>query len=514
MAKKRRSLLASLNNESNCPPILDMRFDEPLFSSAAHPTRPILVSGLATGHLYCHTYDADMLEEKMRQKQAAFLKGSKSLPRISQLSQSWWSEIAHTDSSEAVSVNWKTKRHKGSCRSVLFDVQENSVGEYIYSAGTDNVIKKASTETGKVIGKREISTHYDDPKDAITTMAISTTHPFLLTGTDNGHALVFDTSDLGQSKLKFKLSQLHEDSVNKILPMPAVSPYHFLSLGSTTLTHFDIRKGPITQSDDQEDELLSMCYPTEFVDKGKNDTVLVSHGDGIVTLWRESTNRLSDQISRIKVNKAASIDAIIPTMNAGDDDMNDCVWCGDSEGLLHRVDYKKSRVVETRAHSASMGKLGASDEVGGLDIDFEYRLISSGMEGLKIWTDQGEANGCDDEEHNYSSDSEEGSSSDTSCDLDSSQSESNIGSDLDLSDEGSGNERAVNLVKKRRQPVQTHDTSQKKKKIDLNKITREDTAIRETEIDNQKQSKRKEKNSNKGAKSKTGNNGIMKFEGM
>ena len=37
------------------------------------------------------------------------------------------------------------------------------------------------------------------------------------------------------------------------------------------------------------------------------------------------------------------------------------VWCGDSEGLLHRINYKRGRVVETRLHSVAKGKHGAVD---------------------------------------------------------------------------------------------------------------------------------------------------------
>ncbi|KAK7684827.1 WD repeat-containing protein jip5 [Cerrena zonata] len=190
--------------------------------------------------------------------------------------------------------------------------------------------------------------------------------------------------------------------------MPAVSAYHYLTLGSTTLSHLDIRKGIITQSDDQEDELLSMCYATDQINQNQNDTVLVSHGEGIVTIWKNSKNSFRDQLSRIKVNKNASIDAIIPTMNCDDGDMIDSVWCGDSEGLLHRVNYKRGKVVETRVHSSTSGKYGAVDEVGLLDIDYDYRLISAGMDGLKIWSGQDyeDLNGDSEEDSDEDSDND------------------------------------------------------------------------------------------------------------
>lgn len=437
MAKK-KSGSAALENESHVPPILDINFEEPLFSFAAHPTQPVVLSGLATGHLFCHRYNPEILTEKLQKARNNIKKSQKEGLRVSQLSNKWWLVVKRFDEPEddsGVEIAWKTKRHKGSCRLVLFDVREGQVGELLYSVGTDHIIKKAASETGRVTSKSEISSHFDG-KDAITNLTLSQSHPFLLAGSENGHIFVFDADNLGLANLKFKVENVHEDAINKILPMPSVSAYHYLSLGSTTLAHIDIRKGIITQSDDQLDELLNMCYPNAFIDKEKNDVALVAHGEGIVSIWKNSANQFSDQLSRIKVNKNASIDAIVPTMNAGDDELKDCVWCGDSEGLLHRVNYKTGKVRETRVHSAAVGKLGGMDEVNQLDIDFEYRLVSSGMDSLKIWSD--ELNENPDFEHDSDNDSDSDSESDSESGSESdSGSESESGSDGPLSDIGS-----------------------------------------------------------------------------
>ena len=56
----------------------------------------------------------------------------------------------------------------------------------------------------------------------------------LLSGTEDGHVLVYDSANLNSNKLKFKVESAHDDSINHILAMPAVSAYHYLTLGSTT----------------------------------------------------------------------------------------------------------------------------------------------------------------------------------------------------------------------------------------------------------------------------------------
>lgn len=540
--KKTANTTSALEMESSVPPIVEINYVDPLFTVAAHPIKPIIMAGLGTGHLYCHSYNAESLEETVQnEREKAELKEKNSTKvSISSIKKKWWISMDSLDlgSTGDFSTNWKTKRHKGSCRSVIFDILENSTGDFIYSVGTDHIIKRASTETGKVTAKTSVSNHYDG-KDAITNMCLSSTHPFLLTGTENGHILVFDSHELSSKKLKFKLPNIHEDSINKILPMPAISAYHYLTLGSTTLAHIDIRKGVITQSDDQADELLSMCYATDSINANKNDTVLVSHGEGIVTLWKNSNNGLADQISRVKVNKNASIDAIIPTMNEGVEDLKDSVWCGDSEGILHRVNYKKGRVVETRVHSSVMGKLGGMDEVGGLDIDYDYRLISSGMDGLKIWSGQLEK-----DQQGVLDDDDLDSSVDDSDDIHSGSDSFFDNTDLEGEEEGEEEEEeeeedaiipnkdendseevgfdasegsedeestpsthsTPQIVRKKRTDIATVVMKPKKRMIDINKITRSE----QLSESGQEQQKKKQKK----VKTLVPNNGIAKFDGL
>ncbi|EMG49798.1 JIP5 WD repeat-containing protein JIP5 [Candida maltosa Xu316] len=532
--KKSNSTNAAQVLESAVSPILEINYNDPLFTAAAHPTKPILLSGQVTGHVYCNTYDAEKLEELTQAKREehynlekeAYSKGK--IPHVnksvSQSKKKWWTIIENnTDipsDNALVTTNWKTKRHKGSCRHAIFEPLEGSVGDFVYTCGTDNIIKKASTETGKVVGKVDVSSDYTNQKDALTKLCHSTTHPFLLSGTEDGHVLVYDSSNLNSNKLKFKVQNAHDDSVNHILAMPGVSAYHYLTLGSTTLSHIDIRKGIITQSDDQEDELLAMCFPSDEVGE-KNDTVLVAHGEGLVTLWKNSKNKLMDQLTRIKVNKSASIDAIIPTMNCDDEGLVNSVWCGDSEGLLHRVNYKTGKVVETRLHSVSHGKYGAVDEVGILDIDYDYRLISAGMDSLKIWS-----NAEVEDQEVSSEDDDEEEDEDNASDVENSWSDISSDDGSDVNDEDSDEENESeeeagdDLLHKRRTDLSEIITKPKRKTLDINKLTKskqedkpEEEAIEEPlpkkqKVKEQKLTTKQLRNMQKHE------HGIRKFEGL
>ena len=411
MVKAKRTKVPVIDTgNSLSSPLLEINFREPLFTTAAHPTEPILISGLGTGDIFAYRYDLDKLrdchEKRKFENLQRSLKNSEDSNRGA--SRKDWSTVDdHADAKvEGIVTLWKTRRHKGSCRSVTFDPLESSLGAYVFSVGKDHIIKKAQTETGKVVSKASAFQSYSDERDAITYLTHSSTHPFLLSGTENGDVLVFDSNRLSSDNLRFDVRGAHDDAVNCILPMPTVSAYHYLCLGSTTLSHIDIRKGLVAQSDNQEDELLSMCYSNECIDSHNNDCVLVGHGEGILSIWKKSKNNFTDQLSRVKVNKNASIEVVMPTMS-DDDDNNDCVWCGDSDGLLHRVNFKNGKTVETRIHSVANGKLGVTDEVTMLDLDYRYSLISAGMDSLKIWSgsEGNEPQQTDDEVDNTSDNS-------------------------------------------------------------------------------------------------------------
>lgn len=99
-----------------------------LFAQAVHPKIPLLAVGLASGHV-----------------------ATLSLPPVA------GPDVDSDDRDASPSVNgfgeietqWRTRRHKGSCRSLAFTLD----GDALFSSGTDGIVKLADTETGRVVDK-------------------------------------------------------------------------------------------------------------------------------------------------------------------------------------------------------------------------------------------------------------------------------------------------------------------------------------------------------------------------
>ncbi|CAI4053918.1 hypothetical protein N7582_005852 [Saccharomyces uvarum] len=383
-------------------PILELTSSKtPIFQSILHPELPIIITGFGTGHIVCHRYNPTKLQSSLNQRRkldvAALDKDPKSNSKTKKGTCLWTRldmdvengtlKSVEADEEEqkmeqskdlGVETLWKTKRHKGSVRAICFDAK----GDSIFSIGTDNILKKADAMTGKVIKKVNLSSLFESEKkknDKFTKLCISQTHPFILIGDESGDVHVLNSENL---TLTNTVHSIHfGDSINDIFHFDKKSIYKFISLGQTTLAYFDVRDkdakpntpenedGKIMVSEDQEDEVLCGC----FVDPDVADTLVCGMGEGIATVWKPNKNDLVDQMSRIKISKDESIDCIIPTLQ--DDN---CVWCGCSNGNIYKLNAKLGKVVEVRNHNNL-------DEVNFLDLDCEYRVVSGGLENIKIW---------------------------------------------------------------------------------------------------------------------------------
>ncbi|GAV53546.1 hypothetical protein ZYGR_0AK00480 [Zygosaccharomyces rouxii] len=484
MAKNKKNTGETIN--PNSLPLLELRYGEPLFQMACHPTRPLIYSGLATGHLYCHEYEASKLEKFLQERKSQG-KEINSKP--------WLQVDAESADASGIRILWKTRRHRGSVRCICLDAE----GEYVFSVGIDNILKKASAENGKVLKKVDLQHH----GSKFTKVVHSGTHPYLLLGDEEGNVLVLDSTTL---KLKNKITKIHgSDAINDIFQFTKRSVYKYISLGQTTLAYWDSResnendtedtpeeKRKVLVSDDQEDEIL--CGT--FVDPESGDTVVCGMGEGIMTVWKPEKNDLEDQVNRIKVSKGESIDAVVPTLQ--DDN---CVWCGVSNGKLYKVDTKRGQVVEIREHSEM-------DEVGFLDLDCEYRLVSGGMDSLLLWNadteqDDGVKSQEESEDDSVSSDSDAG-------DSDANANSANSASDNDANSSGSedsdsGDNESSQVGLSKEELIAELD-----KEIEENEQEKEQAAEREEE--NKRPAKRKRKENLK--KNKRPDNGIAKFEGL
>ncbi|SCU93976.1 LANO_0E05336g1_1 [Lachancea nothofagi CBS 11611] len=385
--------LTSLASDSS--PILELKFPEELFALCCHPEQPLIFSGQATGHIMCHRYDAKVLQQQMKRNEESAVEKEVKEQKHEPKKKFWAVVEAKEDASSDIAgfkLQWKTKRHKGSVRAMCLDAD----GSHIYSIGVDCVLKKANSETGKVVKKCQIS---QDSSVKYTKLTKSIRHKILLLGDENGNVSVLDSETL---QLKNTIRKIHSgDAINDIFQFTGKSEYRFISVGQTTLAYWDSResnesdfnipdddlnaKRKVRLSDDQEDEVL--CGT--FVDPQNGDTLVCGMGEGILTMWKPKKNNLVDQISRIKVKKNESLDCIVPTLQ--DDDS---VWAGCSDGQVYKVNVKTGKVVEIRKHSGL-------DEVVFLDLDYEYRLVSGGMDKIKIWEFVG-----DDDETKESSGSE------------------------------------------------------------------------------------------------------------
>ncbi|VEU22056.1 DEKNAAC103084 [Brettanomyces naardenensis] len=378
-------------------PILEVRHStgDPLFAASFHPTASLFVTGTASGQVKLFKYDADKLEDAVIRTGSKKDLVAEDLPACTSI-EVYGKEVDLDDvENEAVIVGWKTKRHKGSCRDIKFDCE----GRYIYSAGRDGVIKKADVETGKVVGKvKRDSTE----EGAITRILTVPNKPFLIVGDENGDVKCYDTKEM---KPIYELKKAHKDTVNDISYCVPKSDYRFVSVGSMTLANWDIRKEKILhRSENQEDEILTCSW----VDQDTQKTLLCGMAGGIVTVWKPEYNEFEDQISRIRMDKEESVESIISSL---EDD--DCSYVGLSNGIVTKINSGNGRKIEMRHHSED-----GDDNAGILDMDYEYRLVSCGVEKLKIWSRHEEGEAVEEDEGEGDEEDEGGEDSDSSLPID------------------------------------------------------------------------------------------------
>lgn len=300
--------------ETKHAPLFKLKFKDPIFGISFHPEEPRFVVGASTGEVTAYKYSVD----------------------------------PETGACNVPEVVWTTKRHKGSCRALVYSED----GTSIYSVGSDGVIKRADSVSGKVRAKNT---------DALpaTPSCIVRSEAYVAVGCEDGSVVAFDKANLSP---KHTVEGVHDgECVNALIELTHKNKHSFASLGSTTACVVDVRKGVQNTSDDQEDEVL--CGTMAAKDMG-----VCGMSQGQVTTW---TLGFNDQQNRVKLSEE-SIDAVV----GAEDDFH--VYAGGGEGLVWLTNVKSGKKLDTYVHSRG-------DEVSFLDLDYEYRLASASMNSLKLW---------------------------------------------------------------------------------------------------------------------------------
>lgn len=366
-----------------------------LFAQAVHPSEPIITVGLSSGHVISYKLpsreedeDADS-SDGSREPIAPASNGDGPTPIISSFRRS---SSASENGLGSIDTIWKTRRHVGSCRCVSY----NHDGSLCYSGGTDGLVKAFNSETGKVVSKIAIPSDPDDGDLDAPTVLHALSPQTLLVGTDSGRLYLHDLRQGGveiQAKAA-KVWQPHDNEhVNSLFPLPISEtstsgfPKQWITVGGSTLTVTDLRKGIISTSEDQEAELTTAICLQGLKKGGTSvgEKVLVGQGDGVVSLFERGA--WGDQDERVVVNRTQSgIESMVEVplgFAKGKLKMNEkFVATGLEDGLVRFLRIGRNGILDEWdiRHDEIEG-------VVGLDFDVTGRLVSGGGQVIKVWTE-------------------------------------------------------------------------------------------------------------------------------
>ncbi|EWC46305.1 hypothetical protein DRE_04476 [Drechslerella stenobrocha 248] len=423
----------------------DIAFQSPVFALAAHPSAPLFTAGLISGHVYTYTWPTEA---------PAAASGN----------------LTDTDGLPAgYNLAWKTRRHKGSCRSAVYSPD----GETLYTAGSDALIKCASTTTGQVISKAAIPPSSTSSSDSPTHLhALTPQH--LLLGTDAGTIHLYDTrSPSLATRPASSYPSIHDDYISSISPLPPTAEStsslskQFITTGDSTLSFLDVRKGVLARSDDQENETLASCVIARGVGKGGRSTrAYVGMGDGVVHAFERGV--WGDMCERIKIaGKGVDVDVVRPYTLTGDPEVTKgkCIVAGCSDGRARVVRLGGNKVVKVFDQGGRVdGEEEGEDGISDIAFDCDGAMMTAGGSVVKIWY-LDEADNNEDEEGDKDEDKDE-QDSDDEDDEDDSDSDSpppkakksrafQPPSDSDGSDHEAGSRSSQRRAKRRKNKHQT-----------------------------------------------------------
>jgi WD repeat-containing protein 55 len=243
------------------------------------------------------------------------------------------------------------------------------------------------------VGCRNVVDHVFSTPDPPTTLHVLTPQTLLL-ATDSSVLYLYDIRDSKPISTSLKPVQTHrphDDYISSIAPLPPSDtstsglPKQFLTTGGTTVAVIDLRKGIISRSEDQEDEMTSSLFVSGLKAGGtsQGEKVLVGGAGGVITLWEKGV--WDDQDERIVVDRLGeSVESLakVPEGIGGfaHQGQQKLVAVGLGDGRLRFVRVGPNRVVQDMEIK--------HDEIEGvvaLGFDVAGRMVSGGGQIVKVW---------------------------------------------------------------------------------------------------------------------------------
>jgi WD40 repeat protein len=261
----------------------------------------------------------------------------------------------------------------------------------LYSAGTDGIIKVATSSTGQVVSKIRIPLDSATSETDAATILHALSPQTLLLATDSAALHLYDlrSPSAFSSGRPSQTHRPHEDYVSSLTPLPPTAQStsgfskQWVTTGGTTVAVTDLRRGVLVKSEDQEEELLSSVFVGGLPSKSgrsAGEKVLIGSGSGVLTLWERGV--WDDQDERIIVDSARgggeSLDALV-VMPEGVGDGHRNVVVGVGDGTIRIVRLGLNKVVgQPMMHDDVEAVVALGFDVGG-------RLISGGGSVVKVW---------------------------------------------------------------------------------------------------------------------------------
>ncbi|KAL5498028.1 JIP5 [Sanghuangporus vaninii] len=320
-----------------------------VFDISFHPTSSLVYVGLLTGGIKAFSYDEQgQAEEK-----------------------------------------FSIRPSKRSCRGLA----TNEDGSHLFSVGKAKAMHTIDTSTGEVIGTR--TGIHQSPINRIKYL----TPRLLCTGDDDGVVKLWDPRNPGE----IKSYDHHFDFISDFM-WTGDRKQLVVTSGDGTLSVIDVRSkkpDPLTQSDDQEDELLSIARI-----RGGEKTV-VGTQQGILSIFNRSSG-WGDCVDRVP-GHPHSIDALHP-LPSSYPSSHSTLLTGSSDGLLRAVQLFPTKLLGIVAdhgqfpiESIAIDRNGEGHWVGSVGHDEVLKLTDL----MEIFEDEEDENDHEEDDKGDEEDSDE-----------------------------------------------------------------------------------------------------------